>query len=147
MKKVFKWFVLAGAAFMGLFVLMVLVVAVSSSKRTPPVANAAAGRVEAKAESSHVAQPDAAKPNLEVLDKIQCGGSDTMTTVSGRIRNNTQKRYSYVQVSYSLLNGAREKVGTAFANTSSLEPGQVWRFEASGFVDAKTCKLDTITGF
>jgi hypothetical protein len=50
--------------------------------------------------------------------------------IVGSIRNNTDHRYNYVQVSFSLYDRNGNRIGTALANTSGLGPGETWRFKA-----------------
>ena len=109
-----------------------------------------APKPEATAEApAPVAAPiaEAAKADLELLDD-KGERSEMATTIVGRIRNNSGKRYSYAQVTFNLYNSAGEQVGTALANVNGLDPGGVWRFKAVGFTgDGENYKLDKITGY
>lgn len=87
------------------------------------------------------------KPDLELLeDKGQ--RSEFATTITGRVKNNAGKTYSYVQIVFKLYNEAGEQVGIAMANTTGLEAGNVWRFKAVGLTpDGANYKLDNISGY
>ena len=99
------------------------------------VNSSSGGRAEgktAKQAAEPVAAVTASKPDLELLNDK--GTSDSFsTTISGRIRNNTAKTYSYVQVTYTLYNKAGDNVGTARTNANNLAPGEIWNFKAVGF--------------
>lgn len=67
-------------------------------------------------------------PNLELLDHST--ESDGMLRyVVGHIRNNTDKTYSYVQISINLYNDGTQ-VGSTLANVNNLEAGGTWEFKA-----------------
>lgn len=72
-------------------------------------------------------------------------------TIEGTIKNNTDKQYSYVQVTFNLYDSDGAQIGTALANINNLEPNGLWKFKASGsFGDGKTVasyKLMEITGW
>lgn len=67
--------------------------------------------------------------------------------ISGVIKNNTDKKYSYVQITFALFDKDGNKVGTALANVNSLDAGETWKFEAIALKDFSTYKLDEITGW
>lgn len=48
----------------------------------------------------------------------------------GTARNESGDDYNYVQVTFSVLDGSGTKIADALANTSALEAGQSWRYEA-----------------
>lgn len=67
--------------------------------------------------------------------------------ITGVVKNNTDKKYSYVQITFKLYDADGAKVGEALANTNNLEPGEKWKFNAMGMTDFETYKLDEITGW
>lgn len=69
------------------------------------------------------------------------------TYISGVVKNNTSKKYSYVQITFALFDKDGNKVGTALANVNSLDAGETWKFEALALKDFSTYKLDEITGW
>ena len=69
------------------------------------------------------------------------------TYISGVVKNNTSKKYSYVQITFALFDKDGNKVGTALANVNSLDAGETWKFEAIALKDFSTYKLDEITGW
>lgn len=87
------------------------------------------------------------KPDFELLEKSGERGQFT-TEITGRIRNNTNRRYDYVQVTFDILDSQDQRVGTALANINGLKPGEIWKFEATYLGDdGARYRLDEITGF
>ena len=77
-------------------------------------------------------------------------GDDYTTTISGTFTNLTDSQLGYVSVSYNLFDADGNQLGTAYANTSNLDAGGTWKFEAVGMYDqAKVAsyKLADVTGF
>ena len=72
-------------------------------------------------------------------------------TIEGTIKNNTNKQYSYVQVTFNLYDADGAQIGTAFTNINNLEANGLWKFKALGALgDGKTVasyKLMEITGW
>lgn len=52
------------------------------------------------------------------------------TYVAGKIRNNTDREYSYVQVGVTLLDDAGNVTGSTMANVNGLRSGETWKFRA-----------------
>ena len=125
-----------------LAVIVVLFAAPSSAEViTKPTASGSLGSQNSETIS------EAKKPNLELIESVASKDSFT-TTIAGTIKNNTNRKYDYVQVSFSLYDASGAQIGTAFANLNSLEPGGTWRFEAMGFTNKTTkYKLAEITGW
>ena len=80
----------------------------------------------------------------------QMTGDDYTPTISGTFTNLTDSQLGYVSVSYNLFDADGNQLGTAYANTSNLDAGGTWKFEAVGMYDqAKIAsyKLADVTGF
>lgn len=80
----------------------------------------------------------------------QMTGDDYTTTIGGTFTNLTDSQLGYVSVSYNLFDADGNQLGTAYANTSNLDAGGTWKFEAVGMYDqAKVAsyKLADVTGF
>ena len=86
------------------------------------------------------------RPDLEVLNTST--ESDGMFSyITGEIRNNSNKTYSYAQVTINLYNGETQ-IGSTLDNINNLEPGTVWKFRA--LVTDQSCtayKIVEVTGF
>lgn len=67
-------------------------------------------------------------PDLEVLEHSMTNDG-YWDHVVGKIKNNTDKTYTYVQVEINLYNGDT-LVGSTLANVNNLGPGAVWEFDA-----------------
>jgi len=80
----------------------------------------------------------------------QMTGDDYTTTISGTFTNLTDSQLGYVSVGYNLFDADGNQLGTAYANTSNLDAGGTWKFEAVGmYGQAKVAsyKLADVTGF
>lgn len=82
--------------------------------------------------------------------------SDEMTTdsigscyIEGTIQNNTDKTYSYVQVTFNIYDKDGNQLGTAIDNINNLEANGVWKYKAMGLTSEKvaTYKFVEITGY
>lgn len=91
-----------------------------------------------------------------VEDLELVGGIDGTTTrydgyfatyISGVVRNNTDKKYSYLQITFDLFDKDDNKVGTALANVNNIGPGEKWKFEAMALEDFSSYRLDEIIGW
>jgi len=68
--------------------------------------------------------------------------------VTGSIKNNTNKQYSYVQVTFNLYDANGAQLGTAMANINNLEANGTWKFKALGVTEeVASYKLSEITGW
>lgn len=72
-------------------------------------------------------------------------------TIEGSIKNNTDKQYSYVQVTFNLYDSDGAQIGTALANINNLEANGLWKFKAIGSLEngksVASYKLMEITGW
>ena len=72
-------------------------------------------------------------------------------TIEGSIKNNTNKQYSYVQVTFNLYDTDGAQIGTALANINNLEANGLWKFKAIGSLgngkSVASYKLVEITGW
>ena len=68
--------------------------------------------------------------------------------IVGVVKNNTDKDYDYLQISFTLYDADGNVVDTAFANVNNIKPGGTWKFEAMFFEDnIASWELDEITGW
>lgn len=90
--------------------------------------------------------PSEKPENLEVLDHtIVTEG--TLRHITGHIKNNTQKTYSYLQVSINLYKDDA-LVGSTLDNVNNLGPGETWEFDALIWDDsADSYKIIEVTGW
>lgn len=88
------------------------------------------------------------------LEEGHIGSSDEYGIsykIEGTIKNNTDKQYNYVQVTFNLYDKDGAQIGSALANINNLEANGLWKFKAIGSIgDGKSVdsyKLIEITGF
>lgn len=73
---------------------------------------------------------------------------DFSNQIVGVVKNNTNKDYDYLQISFTLYDEMGNVVDTAFANINNIKSGGTWRFEAMYFDNTVTSwELDEITGW
>ena len=111
-----------------LVVILILIILVFFTVLFQNASNTAVGR------SSTSSKTTVAPAGLELLGSDGQMDAANVLHIKGSVRNNTSHRYGYVQISFSVYNDATEKVGTAWANVSGLDPGEIWRFDAVSFV-------------
>jgi hypothetical protein len=70
------------------------------------------------------------------------------SVITGVVKNNTNKTYDYLQISFTLYDVDGNVVDTAFTNINNVKPGQTWKFEAMYFEEsAVRWELDEIAGW
>jgi hypothetical protein len=140
-KSIFKrwWF--------WVIVVIVLIGAIGSSgEDTPSASPAASGSVTAPA-SSPAPAPEVKKEKFEVLESSYVQ-EQYSSKIVGKIKNNTDKEYGYVQVEINLYDDSGAQVGSTMANVNNLEAGGTWNFEAPILEDKATkYKIKDVTGF
>jgi len=87
------------------------------------------------------------KPDLEVIQHKTIS-DEFCQYVTGMVKNNTKKTYSYVQVEINLFDQYDNLVGSTLDNVNNLEPGQTWSFKAVIIKDDVVAyKIAGITGW
>ena len=120
---------------------------VVDQSRQATTASVTAARSEPRATPAKAKKPEP-RPDLELLDGWQYTTKQFNQVITGRIRNNTGRRYSYVQVTFDVFDSQGSRVGNAMANINNLGPGEVWKFEAMNFgTEGARARLGDITGF
>ena len=134
-------------------VLAIAIVLGTQSAYSSAIDEATKGTVSTEDGSSAAAASTSAESatadKYSIADE-QMTGDDYTTTISGAFTNLTDSQLGYVSVSYNLFDADGNQLGTAYANTSNLDAGGTWKFEAVGMYDqAKIAsyKLADVTGF
>lgn len=123
-----------------LIVIVVVVIASAASGGGDETPNTDGG-------SGQVVENEPEKEDLEVSE-LEMTTDDFSTKITGKLTNNTDKTYSYVQLTFSLYDSEDALLGTALANVNNLEGGGVWKFEAIGIEsNVASYKLTDITKF
>lgn len=68
--------------------------------------------------------------DTDSLLTLQNGWTLEEGKIKGTIVNNTDRTFSYVQVTFNLYDSAGNQVGSTLANINNLEPHGSWNFEA-----------------
>lgn len=69
-------------------------------------------------------------------------------TITGRVKNNSSKNYTYAQITFIVTNNAGEQVGSALGNINNLQAGATWKFSAVSLAAGGTrFKLGSISGW
>jgi hypothetical protein len=97
--------------------------------------------------SSEPSSTESEKPALEILS-VECNVDEYSTHVIGKLKNNTSKQLTYVQVQYALYDESGNQIGTALANVNGLDAGGTWKFDAIGITgETSKYKLIDLTGY
>ena len=110
--------------------LILLGIIIPSGKESAPPGGTGAPQQPAQTQPAQPVQSEPEKPALEVLEAKSETGEFGVRYIAGKVRNNANRTYSYVQVEINLYDDAGNQVGSTLANTNNLEPGQVWAFRA-----------------
>jgi hypothetical protein len=85
------------------------------------------------------------KPEFEVLSSSM-KTENNIRYVTGRIQNNTDKTFNYVQVEINLYDLNDNFIGSTLDNVNNFEPSTVWYFKALAIDDkAKKYKIMNIS--
>jgi len=69
---------------------------------------------------------------------------DIATTITGTVKNNCGRDFSYVEIDFKLFDHKGNVVGTAMANQTNLKAGETWKYKAVG-VPAYSNRFDSVT--
>ncbi|BBF42020.1 hypothetical protein lbkm_0702 [Lachnospiraceae bacterium KM106-2] len=77
------------------------------------------------------------------------GTSDNYTSyATGKVKNNTDRTYSYVQVEINLYDKSGNQVGSTLDNVTNLEAGSTWKFKAPILEqNVDNFKVKNVTGY
>lgn len=122
-------------AIIGVFMIMVLILAINVSKDIPT-------------NNNYQSTSKTEKFSLLKENKHFDGYN---FYIDGEIKNNTNKQYSYVQVSFNLYDKNGAQIGTAIDNINNLEAQGIWKFKAMYFgtndAEVDRYKLIEIIGY
>lgn len=83
----------------------------------------------------------------ELVGKVSVKDMGFYETITGIVRNNTNRKCGYLRIKFDLYDSSGAKVGSASDSINDIEAGGTWRFEADAFVDFSRWKLVDISGF
>lgn len=71
-----------------------------------------------------------------------------MKYIVGTIKNNTSKKTSYIQVTFSIYDKDGNVIGSAIDNVNYIEPGGTWKFKAMILEEEyDSFKFESVSGF
>lgn len=72
-----------------------------------------------------------AATEIKQLEVIEAEKEDNgyITHIVGSLKNNTDRKYSYVRITFNLYDKSGAQVGTATDSIKELESGGVWKFK------------------
>lgn len=86
------------------------------------------------------------KTQLEVIDSVVLQ-EGIFTYITGTVKNNTSKKFNFVQIDINLYDQAGNQVGNTSANTNNFEGNSKWKFKAPVLQNnIKTYKIMGVTG-
>jgi hypothetical protein len=92
--------------------------------------------------------PEEPEEDFIFVEGPVCVPGEFSSNIVGVVKNNTNKTYDYLQISFTLYDANDNVVDTAFTNINNVKPGQTWKFEAMYFEEsAVRWELDEITGW
>lgn len=93
-----------------------------------------------------VNQQTSATEKFTVLEH-QTENDSYWTYITGTIKNNTNKEYSYVQVEINLYDESGNLINSTLDNINNLEANGTWKFKAMATSEFSTYKIKDITGW
>lgn len=130
--------------FWGVVIVILIIIGSSSGSDNKDQGAGTKNGEKVPAASNKVEAPEA--PDLEVIEHST--ESDEFTTyIVGKVKNNTDKQYGYVQVELNLYDADGAQVGSTLDNTNNLEPGGTWKFKAVAFEEFDNYKIKDVTGY
>ena len=135
-------------------VLAVIIVLATQSMYSAAIDDATKGVVStsdgASANSTAPAAASEEPADKYAISDEELTGDTYTTKISGVFTNTSGEKLGYVSVSYNLFDADGNQIDTAYANTSNLDAGGTWKFEAtalSGTDKVASYKLGDVTGF
>jgi hypothetical protein len=85
-----------------------------------------------------------------VLEGSTTSEEDRSTYIVGSVRNNCDRRFLSVMVSFKLYPSSDDAIRTPMvisAHGSNLKPGESWQFKTSAFTHNNGYQLDSVRGY
>lgn len=137
--------------FFVIFAVLIVVMAVIGGKSTGSSSSASTKSnteksSEAGESETSVPETEAKKEDLELISYENLS-EGMLRYVTGQVKNNTDKNYSYVQVEIKMYKDDTV-IGSTLDNMNNLGPGETWQFKALITDDAcNKYKIVGVTGF
>ncbi len=115
---------------------------------------ASAGTTTSSNNNANGTSPSSATSVSQSTEKFtlvshQMTGNEFSNYIEGEIKNNTDKQYTYVQVTFILYDENGAQLGTAMDNINNLEANGTWKYKAVALTteNVASYKLSEITGW
>lgn len=69
------------------------------------------------------------------------------TYITGTVKNNTNKEYTYVQIEVNLYDESGNLISSTLDNINNLEANGTWKFKAMALDEFATYKIKEVTGW
>ncbi|MCL6590705.1 MAG: FxLYD domain-containing protein [Firmicutes bacterium] len=79
--------------------------------------------------SKVIATPMPKKPDLELLSD-EVTSDDYCSYITGQVKNNSAKEYTYAEIRFTLYDESGAEIGTAMDDISNFEAGGIWNYKA-----------------
>ncbi|WP_296228605.1 FxLYD domain-containing protein [Ralstonia sp. UBA689] len=104
--------------------------------------------VAVAAAAASVCNAHAQVANLPISDLALVMTPAGLPAVQGVMLNDSGQKTRQIFVTFALLDAAGTQLGITMANTTGLEPGQSWRFQAmSPYRDVTTAKVIEVKAY
>lgn len=102
-----------------------------SSPKQPAVSGAISSPAPTGAGEAAGSNANAQMPDLELVDNAVGEERDNFSLyLTGTVRNNRDKDYSYTQITFNLYDAEGNQIGTAVDNINNFKAGGTWKFKA-----------------
>lgn len=122
----------------------------SNNSGSSSTGNSASSSSSSSSSGTDSQKSDQSKEKYTVTDEAGDTSNPYMYSITGKLTNNTDKKLSYLQITYILKDAEGAQVGTAYATTNDLAAGGVWKFSAASTVapdKVATFERSEITGY
>ena len=102
-----------------------------SSPKQPAVSGAISSPAPTGTGEAAGSNANAQMPDLELVDNAVGEERDNFSLyLTGTVRNNRDKDYSYAQITFNLYDAEGNQIGTAVDNINNFKAGGTWKFKA-----------------
>lgn len=123
----------------GIFIFLCIIVGVTSEKpeyikklliQTNKTQNISANNIKEKEHQGNYTKEknETNNTSLEVL-QVQRENNGYINHISGLVKNNTGRNYSYVRVTFNLYDKSGMQIGTSTDSIQNLKSGDTWKFK------------------
>lgn len=132
---------------LGVIIVLIIVIAAFGSCGEDAT-NTPATTGDTPSQSTEVQPAPAATGNFTVIEHSATVDEYGYTTIVGKVKNNTDKEWAYVQVEISLFDKDGNQMGSTLDNINNLGAGATWSFKAMGLEkDISKYEIKEVSGW